>query len=88
MQSIKPTIQTFADSEHLAQAAAARFVQQKCKPLMQREPKRYFTPGGGSPQRKLVVEVPPTVSNEAGSKRCDFSLSSTYVSLRASQPHD
>jgi 6-phosphogluconolactonase/glucosamine-6-phosphate isomerase/deaminase len=27
MQSVKPTIQTFADPEHLAQAAAARFVQ-------------------------------------------------------------
>ncbi len=59
MQSIKPTIQTFADPEHLAQAAVARFVQLAEEAIAARGLFTVALSGGSTPKRLYQLLATP-----------------------------
>ncbi len=59
MQSVKQTIQTFADPEYLAQAAAARFVQLAESAIAARGLFTVALSGGSTPKRLYQLLATP-----------------------------
>lgn len=64
MQSIQPTIQTFADPERLAQAAAARFVQLAEAAIVARGVFTVALSGGSTPKRLYQILSSPEWCNQ------------------------
>ena len=69
MQSIKPTIQTFADPEHLAQAAVARFVQLAEEAITARGLFTVALSGGSTPKRLYQLLATPEWCNQVSWNR-------------------
>ncbi len=59
MQSVKPNIQTFADPEHLAQAAIAQFVQLAEEAIAARGLFTVVLSGGSTPKRLYQLLTTP-----------------------------
>jgi 6-phosphogluconolactonase len=64
MQSVKPNIQTFADPEHLAQAAAARFVQLAQEAIAVQGLFTVVLSGGSTPKRLYQLLATPQWCNQ------------------------